>query len=266
MDHAFPHLKGRQQQSGWNMRIVVVDSDSLTGKLIEFALIEAGERVVVCIEPIDAINQATGNGTDVVLVNIDFDGARGPGFCRFLRSRSYRGPLLMWGERRREDLLQAYDFGIDDFIVEPFDPREAIARIRAVSRRFERFDNQRLGQIRVGSAELSVGRLSFRVANGPEIQLSPIETRILEILMRNREVVLSPETLLRAVWDSDHEAGTNRVQVYMMRLRRKIEPDPDNPVFIHTIRGLGYVFRISSESPAPPPEPHPHIIGSPLTF
>jgi len=225
------------------VRVVVVDSDMLTGKLLKFALGDAGEQAVICNHPEEAIDQALGNGTNVVLVNLDFDGGRGLAMCKYLRSRSYFGPLLVWGERRREELLQAYEFGIDDFIIEPFDPREAIARIRAVARRYERFDTRRMGVLRVGPAELSVGKLTFRVGDGPEIRLSPIETRILEVLMRNRDVILSLETLHRNVWDDDDDAGANRVQVYVMRLRRKIEPDPNKPTLIHTIRGLGYVFR-----------------------
>ncbi len=231
-----------------DMRVVIVDSESLTGRLLEFAIAEVGETVIVASDPMTALDQATGHGTDVVLINLDFDQGHGLGFCKFLRSRSYVGPMLMWGERRREEMLQAYDYGIDDFIIAPFDPREAIARIRAVVRRSERFDNRRLGLLRVGSAELSVGKLSFRMADNPGVALSPIETQILEVLMRNREVVVSPETLLRHVWASDDEAGTNRVQVYVMRLRRKIEPDPDNPILIHTVRGLGYVFRNPGEA------------------
>ena len=230
------------------MRIVIVDSNSLTGKLLEFALIEAGQSVLLARDPVTAFDHITGNGAEVLLVNLEFDGGRGLIFCKFLRSKSFLGPLLVWGERRREDLLQAYEYGIDDFIVEPFDPREALARIRAVVRRFERFDKQRLGLLRVGAAELSLGKLTFRVSDGPEISLSPIETRILEVLMRNRGVVVSSESLIRHVWDCDDDARTNRVQVYVMRLRRKIEPEPQNPRFIHNARGLGYVFRTPQES------------------
>ena len=225
------------------MRIVIADSGSIIGRLLQFALAESGENVTVATTPSVAIDQATGFGTDAVLVNADFDCGHGAALCTALRSRSYMGPLLVWGERRRESLLEAYDSGIDDFIIEPFDPREALARLRAVMRRFERFDNRRLGMLRVGAAELSVGKLTFRVSQGPEIPLSPVETRILEVLMRNRGVVLNPATLVRHVWDGDEAVGANRVQVYVMRLRRKIEPDPDIPRFIHTVRGLGYVFR-----------------------
>lgn len=248
------------------MRVVLADSDSLTGKLLRFALLEAGEQAVVCSDPADAIGQATGNGTDVVLVNLDFDRGRGTALCKYLRSQSYLGPVLMWGERRREDVLRAYDFGIDDFIVEPFDPREALARIRAVVRRFERFDSRRLGLVRVGTTELSVGKLSFRHAGRPEIRLSPIETRILEVLMRNREIVVSPETLRRHVWDDDDDGGANRVQVYVMRLRRKIEPDPGRPSLIHTVRGLGYVFRVPSQQADPPPQMRPLDVDDQTAF
>ncbi len=248
------------------MRIVVADSDSLAGKLLKFALVEAGEQAVVCSDPADAIDQATGHGADVVLVNLDFDHGRGVTLCKYLRARSYVGPLLVWGERRREDVLQAYEFGVDDFIIEPFDPREAIARMRAVVRRFERFDSRRIGLLRVGSAELSVGKLSFRIAGGPEIQISPIETRILEVLMRNREIVLSPEALRRNVWDDEVDVGANRIQVYVMRLRRKIEPDPNNPTLIHTIRGLGYVFRVPSRQAEIRSNAQPECVADPAPF
>ncbi len=229
------------------MRVLIVGCGSMTSRLLEFALGEAGETVSVAADSATAVDAAIGNGADAVIVNMEFDGGHGSKFCTLLRSKGYIGPLLVWGERRREQVLKAYESGIDDFVIEPFDPREVIARLRAVSRRYEQFDAQRMGLLRVGSAELSVGKLTFKVSGKHDIPLSPVETRILEVLMHNRGIVLNPLTLARHVWGTDEHVATNRVQVYIMRLRRKIEPDPNSPRFIHTIRGLGYLFRDEEE-------------------
>jgi DNA-binding response OmpR family regulator len=117
-----------------------------------------------------------------------------------------------------------------------------------VLRRANQADQQPLGSVlRVDDAELSLGELTYRSAVTPPVILTPTEMRLLEVLMRNSWIVIGRETLIERVWGYDFVGDTNRVDVYIRRVRRKIEPDPQQPRYLHTVRGIGYVFRVESE-------------------
>jgi two-component system response regulator RegX3 len=97
--------------------------------------------------------------------------------------------------------------------------------------------------VEVGDTALDVGQLQFTALGRRSALLTPTEMKILECLMRNANAVISRETLIERTWGYDYEGGSNRVDVYIRRLRKKIEEVPDDPLFIHTVRGLGYVYR-----------------------
>lgn len=225
------------------MRIVIIDNDSLSGKLLRFVFTERGDTAVIASGVDEAFDEVIDRGANAVLVNSQFKHGSGVEFCRDLRAESFNGPLLVWGERKLEDIMVAYNFGIDDYLAEPVDPIEAVARVDAVIRRCKRIDDQLLGMLRVGDAELSIGKLTFKAGDQPPVSLTPIEMRILECLMRNSRIVVGVDTVLRWAWGYDVETDSNRVHVYMMRLRRKIEKDRSLPQYIHTVRGVGYTFR-----------------------
>ncbi|MGA7673383.1 MAG: response regulator transcription factor [Nitrolancea sp.] len=237
------------------MRVIIIDSGSVTGKLLQYVFTESGATAILATSIPTAFDEVVDRGANAVLVNAEFNEMRGVDLCRDLRAESYNGPLLIWGERRKDEILLAYEFGVDDHIAEPFDPVEAVARVEAVIRRCKRLDDHTLGLLRVGDAELSIGKLTFQSAGREAVPLTPIEMRILEYLMRNSRIVISPEALLRWAWGSDVESDSNRVHVYMMRLRRKIEQDRSRPEYIHTVRGVGYTFR----PPDPLPIPTAHM-------
>jgi DNA-binding response OmpR family regulator len=128
---------------------------------------------------------------------------------------------------------------------------ELVARIQSVIRRFRLARPQPHGTIlRVGDAELSLNTLRYSSRVTPSVELTPTELRILECLMREAERIVSREKLMDEIWGLDGVDDTNRVDVYMRRLRRKIERDPTNPEYLLTLRGSGYVFRAVAEQPA----------------
>lgn len=233
------------------MRVIIVDSGTMTGKLLQFVFTESGSTAVLATSMPMAFDEVIDRGANAVIINSEFNEMRGCELCRDLRAESYNGPLLIWGERRKEEILLAYEFGVDDYIAEPFDPIEVVARVEAVIRRCKRLDDHTLGVLRAGDAEISIGKLTFQAAGRPPVPLTPIEMRILEYLMRNSRIVISPDALLRWAWGTDVESDSNRVHVYMMRLRRKIERDRFHPEYIHTVRGIGYTFRPPDASVVP---------------
>lgn len=233
------------------MRIVVVDPDTMVGKLLRFVLGQAGyENVVLARNSAEAVPAVAGRETDAVLMEVDLPDGDGFQLCKSLRERRYHGPIIFVSQRRdTKDKVRAFKSGADDYIVEPFDPAELVARVEAVTRRYKQADHQALGTVlRIGDAELSIAELTFRSSGRPHVLLTPTEMRILECLMRNSQVTISRETLIERTWGYEFVGESNRVDVYIRRLREKIEPEPGRPEYIHTIRGIGYVFRPSART------------------
>ena len=229
------------------MRVVVVDPDRMTSKLLHFVLTDAGHDVAMAKNAAEGLNEVIGRETDAVILEADLPGPGLDGYelCKELRARRYNGPILFVTQRRETaDKLRAFDYGADDYILEPFDALELVARVHSVARRFRNADYQALGTVlKAGDAELSIGELTYRLEGRPPAILTPTEMRMLECLMRNSNITISRETLIERTWGYDFIGDSNRVDVYIRRIRKKVELDPALPEYLHTVRGLGYVFR-----------------------
>ncbi len=232
----------------------------MNAKLLRFVLCEAGHEVVLAETGEEALAAVVGQETGAVVLELDLLDQDGLEVCKGLRGSRYTGPLLVVTKRHTmADRLQAFAAGADDVIVDPFHPAELVARVEAISRRYQRTDYQALGMIlKAGDAELCLSELSFRGAGREPVLLTPTELRLLECLMRNQEIVMRRETLTERTWGYDAFEESNRLEVYIRRLRKKIEWNPEQPEYIHTMRGIGYVFRASKRDgswPAVPSEP-----------
>src|SRR6185436_3633494 len=128
------------------------------------------------------------------------------------------------------DRAEGLRLGADDYVVKPFDPAELLARIAAVLRRTKLADTalELRPSLKVGEVELDSARLKVKVAGRREADLTPTETKLLHCLMRNVGRVLSRDALINQVWDYDHDGYDNTVDVYIGRLRKKVEPNPDS--------------------------------------
>jgi DNA-binding response OmpR family regulator len=233
-----------------NGRIVIVDDDPVGAKVMRFVLEDEGYQAVTVSRGSQALAEVVGRETDLVILDINLPDITGFDLCKELRARRYHGPLVFLTSRGDiTDKLEGFRIGADDYIVKPFEPLELVARVHSVIRRFKRADQQSLGTvIRVDDAELSIGELTYSSDVVPPTLLTPTEMRLLECLMRNSRIVISRETLVERVWGFDFLGDTNRVDVYIRRVRRKIEQDPATPHYLHTVRGIGYVFRVESAS------------------
>ena len=229
------------------MRIVVVEPEGLAGRVLEFVLADAGHEVALVASAEAALGAVVGRETGAVLLATDLPrpGLDGYALCKELRGRRYAGPLLFVGrDDATEAKVRAFAVGADDYLVAPCDPRELLARVEAIARRVRAVDRQGLGTIiRAGDAELSLGELTFRRDGRPPATLAPTELKLLECLMRNQGLTITRDTLIARVWGYDFFGDTNRVDVYIRRLRKKVEDHPDRPAYLHTVRGLGYTFR-----------------------
>ncbi len=228
------------------MRIVVVNPDRIMAKLMHFVLAEAGHDAVITRTADEAKREVLGARTDAVLLDIDLPDGDGCELCKTLREEHFSGPVLfVSGRRDTKDKLRAFEHGADDFVVEPFDPQELVARIEVVARRCQRSAVEAQDAIlRVGDAELAISELAFNVPDRSTALLTPTEMRLLECLMRNAGTTVTREALIERTWGYDFLGDSNRVEVYVARLRKKIERNPSEPEFLHTVRGLGYMFRL----------------------
>lgn len=176
---------------------------------------------------------------DLALVDISL--AEGNGFAVCAKARELGIPLIFLTASGDEfSVVAGLDMGADDYISKPFRPRELISRIRSVLRRAGmRQSAVKLGDLTVDTDKGTVSR------EGKELFLSALEYKLLLVFLNHRGQILTRERLLDEIWDSAGDfVSDNTLTVYIKRLREKIEPDPQNPVFIKTVRGLGYRLEV----------------------
>jgi DNA-binding response OmpR family regulator len=221
------------------MRILVIEDDKKTASFIRKALRGEGFAVDVCHDGEDGLHLAETTPYDALVLDIMLPGRDGLSVLRQLRDRRHTVPVLLLSARGEvNERVEGLDAGADDYLPKPFVLAELIARVRAMGRRS--------GEAR--AAVLQVADLSLdtvtRVARRGDvtIDLTAREYRLLEFLMRTPGRICGRMSILEKVWDYDFDPGTNLVDVYVRRLREKIDAGLE-PKLIHTVRGVGYVMR-----------------------
>jgi two-component system, OmpR family, response regulator RegX3 len=175
-----------------------------------------------------------------VLLDLMLPGLPGTEVCRALRAKSSVPIIMLTAKDGEIDKVVGLELGADDYVTKPYSARELVARIRAVLRR--RGDGESPpteAVLAAGAVRMDVDRHVVAV-DGEEIALPLKEFDLLELLMRNAGRVLTRMQLIERVWGSDYVGDTKTLDVHVKRLRAKIEPDPGNPKFLLTVRGLGY--------------------------
>jgi two-component system response regulator RegX3 len=233
-------------------RVLVVEDDESHALAVGVGLEREGFAVVSVADGVAALGAVDSFSPDVVLLDMMLPGMSGIDICRRIRESGSSIPVIMVSARSEElDVVVAMEVGADDYVAKPYRMRELVARIRAVLRRGhlrsarstveEPVDEAPLGAIEVGDVLLDADRHEVRV-RGDVVDLPLREFRLLEELMRNAGLLLTRETLLERVWGFDFEGDPKILSTLVNRLRARIEEDPDNPVRIVTIRGLGYRY------------------------
>ena len=168
-------------------------------------------------------------------------GLSGTEVCKQLRSRSDVPIIMLTAKDTEVDKVVGLELGADDYVTKPYSKAELIARIRAVLRRQGDVSNAPDGVITAGPVRIDTERHQVNI-NNELISLPLKEFELLEFLVRNSGRVLTRSQLIDRVWGSDYFGDTKTLDVHVKRLRAKVEKDPANPIFIQTIRGLGYKF------------------------
>ena len=220
------------------MRLLVVEDDPRLARLIARGLREEAYAVDVCENGLDAIVQAVVNTYDAIILDVMLPGIDGFGVVSTLRARNVRTPVLMLTSRDAvADRIAGLDRGADDYLTKPFDFGELLARLRALLRRPEALQAM---LVRVGDCEIDLQSHAVSRAGVP-IALTAKEYALLELLARRVGNVVSRADIVAHVWDDNHDPFTNAVEVYVNRLRGKIDRAPWPPL-IHTRRGAGYML------------------------
>ena len=220
------------------MRLLVVEDDPRLARLIARGLREEAYAVDVCENGADAIVQAVVNTYDAIILDVMLPGVDGFGVVAALRARHVRTPVLMLTSRDAvADRIAGLDHGADDYLTKPFDFGELLARLRALLRRPEALQAM---LVRVGDCEIDLQSHAVSRA-GVAIALTAKEYALLELLARRVGTVVSRADIVAHVWDDNHDPFTNAVEVYVNRLRGKIDRAPWTPL-IHTRRRAGYVL------------------------
>jgi len=224
-------------------QILLIEDDRTTVELIKDSLEKDGFEVVSVADGESGLAQVRKNPPDLLLLDLMLPKVLGLDVCRQIRADENlnRLPILMLTARGDEmDRVVGLEVGADDYVTKPFSPRELVARVKALLRRTEPAPE---GEKVVEVGKLRIDPTSYKVTRaGKSVPLSTLEFKLLHYLAARPNRVFTRDQLLDAVWGADRFVTPRSIDVYVRRLREKIEADPENPTFLKTMRGAGYIF------------------------
>lgn len=194
----------------------------------------------------DAYSIFLDESPDLIILDIMLPGIDGLELCKMIRKENEDVPIIFLSSRSEyEDRILGLEIGADDYIIKPFDPGEVVARINALMRRMKLMEKKK-GKSRnreiIGGLEIDFDDYSIYL-HGKPLKLFTKEKQLLFFLIEHPNQVFSHEQLYDRIWGEDKFGDYQTVKVHISNLRKKIEPDPANPVYIQTVRGFGYKFQ-----------------------
>lgn len=227
----------RRRSAVDKQKLLVVEDDKSIAVGLEYSLGQEGFGVTLCAGVADALEALKTERFDLAVLDLSLPDGSGYDACRAIKRQGDMPVIFLTARDDEVSVVMGLDMGADDYITKPFRIRELTSRIRSVLRR--------AGQ--GGSTLMEFGPVQINAAlgkvykNGQDVFLSALEYRLLMTLANHAGQVLSRNQLLESIWDvSGDFVNDNTLTVYIKRLREKIEDDPQNPVIIETVRGLGY--------------------------
>lgn len=216
-------------------RLLLAEDDATLIRMLTSFLTGEGFQVTSVTGQASAIEAMETNTPDLALVDISL--AEGNGFAVCARAKELGVPVIFLTASGDEySVVTGLDMGADDYVAKPFRPRELVSRIRSVLRR----TGKRQSVISLGDLVIDTDK-GCVLRNGRDLYLSALEYRLMLVFVQHRGQILSRDKLLEEIWDSAGDyVGDNTLTVYIKRLREKIEPDPQDPRYIRTVRGMGY--------------------------
>jgi len=223
-------------------RVLIIEDDRDIVELVRYNLENEGFQVNAVGDGGAGLAAVKKSAPDLLLLDLMLPRLSGLEICKEIRRDPAlnRLPILMLTARGGEaDRVVGLELGADDYVTKPFSPRELVARVKALLRRLEPAEPTR----KIKAGQLEIDPSAYKVTRaGKPINLSTLEFRLLYHLASRPNKVFSRDKLLDAVWGTERFVTPRSVDVYIRRLREKVEPDPENPVYLKTVRGAGYLF------------------------
>ncbi len=223
------------------MTILVVDDDREIVDSIAIFLSGEGYRVLKAYNGIDALDVLSENEVHLIVLDIMMPHLDGIKTLMKLRESRNVPVILLSAKSEDADKILGLTAGADDYVTKPFNPSELVARVKSQLRRYTM-----LGGVGGQNGEIVVDGLSVNTENktvkvdGEDVRLTPIEYKILELLIRNRGRVFSVEDIYRNVWNEENAVGDNTIAVHVRHIREKIEINPKEPRYLKVVWGIGY--------------------------
>ena len=223
-------------------KILIVEDEESVLDPLELLLTKEGFSIETARDGREALEKFAKTNPDLVLLDLMLPEISRTEVCRQIRVKSQVPIIMLTAKDTEVDKVVGLELGADDYVVKPYSKAELVARIKAVLRRQgSDSTNEPSGSISAGPVVIDVERHQVSI-NDQLISLPLKEFELLEFLVRNSGRVLTRTQLIDRIWGSDYFGDTKTLDVHVKRLRAKIEKDPANPVYIQTIRGLGYKF------------------------
>lgn len=224
------------------MYILSIDDDHFANTLVQFVLSKEGYEVETVDNPRGALQMIQRREPDLLILDVGLPHGNGFELAAQLRVQGYEIPLIfITANDTTEAKLQGFNSGADDYLCKPYDHQELVARVQAVLRRIRKNGKGGSQSIRVERVELFPGELRVVIAGRAPVALTPTEMKVLRVLVSNPGQVITRGQLLAEVWN-EKENTSNIVDVYIRRLRVKLEVDAEHPQHLLSVHGGGYKF------------------------
>ena len=220
-------------------KVLVVDDDQKTVELVKLYLNRDGYRVLTAYDGTEALRLAREGHPDLIVLDLMLPGVDGLEVCRTLRTESDVPIIMLTAMTTDQDKLTGLNLGADDYVTKPFSPRELAARVRTVLRRFP--GERGPEEIKRGQLNINFLRHEATLAAKP-LSLTTVEFKLLGVLAKEPGRVFSRAQLIEKALGYDFEGFDRTIDVHVLNLRRKLEPDPRKPRYIKTVYGAGYRF------------------------
>lgn len=227
------------------MAVLLVDDDHDLIDVLTYILRREGYEVKAAYDGEQGWKRFREESPELVVLDANMPGLDGMEVCRRVREISTTPVIMLTARTDEADIVKALGLGADDYITKPFSPRQLVARVKAVLRRAQAFTGNGTGageELRAGDLCLDLRTRSVR-REDQEIHVTPLEFKILHYLLLNRGRVLTNSAIVEQVWGFSGSGNEDLVKVHVHRLRQKLERDPQNPEYVRTVQGVGYLLK-----------------------
>lgn len=223
-------------------KVLIVDDDPMLAELVAYNLEGDGYEVIIAQDGQDGLRKFHSERPSLVILDITMPKMNGFEVCQRIRELSDVPVIMLTAQGREEDVIHGLDLGADDYITKPFQVNELMARVRANLRR-ARMEPAAAETITYQDSYLTIDLEARRVTiNDEQIKLTPTEYKLLALMVRNKGRILEFRQILESVWGFEYIDDIDYLRVYIWHLRRKIEPDSKNPIYLLNELNTGYRF------------------------